>query len=330
MKFVTPARASARALLVAVFGGALFSAGLVGAWSETRDDRPPPPAPSAAAAVQTFAEPTPREVASTSADRPSPAAAFEAQAPARLILASDARPAVMTPFQLDASGAAQDRALDCLTTAVYYEARGEGTDGMAAVAQVVLNRVRHPAFPKSVCGVVFQGCQFSFACGGMNGRRNAALWSRSREIAEAAIAGAVMQRVGASTHFHATRINPRWSGLSRVATIGRHVFYSFSGRRGAPSTFLNVGGAGEAPARAQTVRPEAPIYAMLPSEQADAVDPVVAVQASAPPIVSMEPVAAPEVPAEPVATTTAVSGPTPLLNAPVTPADPMATASPIA
>jgi len=131
------------------------------------------------------------------------------------------------------------RELDCLTTAVYYEARGEGAAGMKAVAQVVLNRVRHPGFPKSVCGVIYQGagsgrgCQFSFACdGSMRKRKEMALWERSREVASRAMDGEVMETVGASTFFHATRISPNWRGLTRVATVGRHVFYRHAGARG--------------------------------------------------------------------------------------------------
>ena len=136
------------------------------------------------------------------------------------------------------------RELDCLTTAVYYEARGEGQAGMKAVAQVVLNRARHPAFPKSVCGVIYQGagsgrgCQFSFACdGSMRRRKEAALWDRAREVAERAMDGEVMQTVGAATFFHATRLSPNWRGLTRVATVGRHVFYKHAGARGSASLF---------------------------------------------------------------------------------------------
>ncbi len=314
MKSVIPARASARALLVAVFGGALLSAGLVGLWSETRDVDPPTQPVASTVAVA----PTIQRISLAHVPPAAPAPARQggtAQSlPARLILASDVRAAAMSPFQLTAAGAAQDRALDCLTTAVYYEARGEGTDGMAAVAQVVLNRVRHPAFPKSVCGVVFQGCQFSFACGGMNGRRNAALWSRSREIAEAALGGTVMSRVGTATHFHATRLNPRWAGLSRVATIGRHVFYSFSGRRGAPATFLNVVSAGEPTPRTAPTRVEPPVYAMLPSEQPGAVSPTpAAVEAPIPP----EPAAT--VGQAAPAPTAPIAGAAPLENAPIAP-----------
>src|SRR5262249_55624357 len=83
---------------------------------------------------------------------------------------------------------ASSRDLDCLASAVYYEARGESAAGQAAVAQVVLNRARHPAFPKTICGVVFQraggGCQFSFACNGaMRRPKEPAAWSRAQAVA---------------------------------------------------------------------------------------------------------------------------------------------------
>ena len=109
----------------------------------------------------------------------------------------------------DTSGAGDDykvrkssRELDCLTAALYYEARGEGEDGMEAVAQVIVNRVRHPSFPKSLCGVIYQGagrgrgCQFSFACdGSMRRRKDMALWERAQEIADRAMDGEVMETV---------------------------------------------------------------------------------------------------------------------------------------
>jgi len=134
------------------------------------------------------------------------------------------------------------RELDCLTAALYYEARGEGEAGMRAVAQVIVNRVRHPSFPKSLCGVIYQGagkgrgCQFSFACdGSMRRRSESALWDRARSIAERAMEGRVSRTVGNSTFFHATRISPNWRGLTRVATVGRHVFYRHAGARGSAS-----------------------------------------------------------------------------------------------
>lgn len=148
------------------------------------------------------------------------------------------------PFRL---GGALDasRDLDCLTAAVYYEARGETPAGQAAVAQVVLNRVRHPAFPKSVCGVVFQGaytggvCQFSFACdGSMRQTRDRAAWRRAERVAARALNGYVMAEVGNATHFHTVNVAPVWGPrMLRVAQVGLHVFYRFGGRSGAPDAF---------------------------------------------------------------------------------------------
>jgi spore germination cell wall hydrolase CwlJ-like protein len=128
------------------------------------------------------------------------------------------------------------RDLDCLTQAVYYEARGESDRGQAAVAQVVLNRVRHPSFPKTICAVVFQGaglgkadCQFSFVCdGSMRLPRDDNAWDRAQHIAARALSGAVVAEIGSATHFHAVRLGPQWGdGLIKVATVGLHVFYKF-------------------------------------------------------------------------------------------------------
>lgn len=134
------------------------------------------------------------------------------------------------------------RDMECLTEAVYYEARGETPAGQAAVAQVVLNRVRHPAFPKSVCAVVFQragqSCQFSFACdGSMHRTRESGAWRRAQGVASRALDGFVMTEVGNATHFHAARIGPQWASMVRVSQVGLHVFYRFGGRRGAPGVF---------------------------------------------------------------------------------------------
>ena len=103
---------------------------------------------------------------------------------------------------LGASALDRGRALDCLSTAIYYEAASESDDGERAVAQVILNRVRHPAFPSTVCGVVYQGsdrttgCQFSYACDGSMARpRSAAAMARAIRIAAAALNGYVMGAV---------------------------------------------------------------------------------------------------------------------------------------
>ncbi|WP_298668440.1 cell wall hydrolase [uncultured Sphingomonas sp.] len=125
------------------------------------------------------------------------------------------------------------RALDCLTQAVYYEARSEPLDGERAVAQVVLNRVRDRAFPKSVCGVVYQGsarrtgCQFTFTCDGSLLRpREPGAWARASAVAAAALAGEVYAPVGSATHYHANYVLPWWaSSLTRIGAVGTHIFY---------------------------------------------------------------------------------------------------------
>jgi spore germination cell wall hydrolase CwlJ-like protein len=150
------------------------------------------------------------------------------------------------PFAADAqSDEDSARSLDCLTSAIYYEARSEPEDGQRAVAQVVLNRVRHPAFPSTVCGVVFQGserrtgCQFSFTCDGSMARRpTPEVWERVRRIAAEALAGSVYAPVGNATHYHTTAILPYWAPyLRKSAIVGAHIFYRWSGSAGEASAF---------------------------------------------------------------------------------------------
>ena len=139
------------------------------------------------------------------------------------------------------------RALNCLTSAIYYEAGNEPGDGQRAVAQVVLNRVRHPAWPNSVCGVVYQGseridarCQFSFSCDGAMARiPNSASWIRARRVAEAALSGTVYAPVGLATHYHTLAVHPVWAdSLTPVAVIGAHIFYRWRGMNGTPRAFV--------------------------------------------------------------------------------------------
>jgi spore germination cell wall hydrolase CwlJ-like protein len=146
-------------------------------------------------------------------------------------------------FTLPADEVARMRSVDCLTAAVYYEAAHEPTDGQRAVAQVVLNRVRHPHYPKSVCGVVFQGhqrttgCQFTFTCDGSLRRTPAGhLWDRAKKVAQEALAGYVHRSVGWATHYHANYVFPYWApSLAKVAQIGAHIFYRWDGY-GRPGT----------------------------------------------------------------------------------------------
>jgi spore germination cell wall hydrolase CwlJ-like protein len=159
-------------------------------------------------------------------------------------IASGPNPAAQ-PFVFKGDKAARGRALECLTSAVYYEAGQESPDGQRAVAQVVLNRVRHAAFPGSVCGVVYEGstratgCQFTFTCDGSLYRGpDAAGWRRAYRVAEAALAGSVYAPVGNATHYHANYVVPYWaSTLAKNAVVGAHIFYRWSGGWGQPGAF---------------------------------------------------------------------------------------------
>ena len=153
------------------------------------------------------------------------------------------------PFSLGkASAEDRARALECLTSAIYYEAGQESTDGQRAVAQVVLNRVRHPAFPSSVCGVVYEGstrvtgCQFTFTCDGSLYRgADAAGWRRAYKVAEAAISGYVYAPVGNATHYHANYVVPYWAPtLAKNAVVGAHIFYRWAGGWGRPAAFAKA------------------------------------------------------------------------------------------
>ena len=148
------------------------------------------------------------------------------------------------PFEVSGSDLDQRRALLCLTQAVYYEAGFEPIEGRRAVAQVVLNRMRHPAFPKSVCGVVYQRnstpvCQFTFVCDGSLYRRPAAAaWNQANQVARAALAGYVERSVGSATHYHADYVAPRWAPLlAKVSKLGQHIFYRWPGAWGQPAAF---------------------------------------------------------------------------------------------
>lgn len=149
-------------------------------------------------------------------------------------------------FVLHTDAADRERALTCLSQAVYYEAAGEGDDGERAVAQVVLNRMRHPGYPASVCGVVYQGtdkgsgCQFTFACDGSLLRTPApTLWARARKIAEQALAGKVFAPVGHATHYHADYVLPYWAdSLDKTVQIGRHIFYRLPSLLGDSRSFF--------------------------------------------------------------------------------------------
>jgi spore germination cell wall hydrolase CwlJ-like protein len=127
--------------------------------------------------------------------------------------------------------------LKCLATAIYFEARGEPEDGQLAVAQVVLNRVKNPTYPNTICGVVYQNqskrnrCQFSFACDGRADRvTDKGAWATAEELARNSVEdqkATFIEEVGSATHYHATYVKPRWaSRMTRTDRIGRHIFYN--------------------------------------------------------------------------------------------------------
>lgn len=150
------------------------------------------------------------------------------------------------PFTLTPGTANWSRALKCLTDAIYYEAANEPDDGQRAVAQVIINRMRHPTYPNSICGVIYQGservtgCQFSYSCDGSMARVPARpAWLRAQRVAMAALSGYVYAPIGMATHYHATYVYPYWApSLNYLGTIGAHRFYSWKGSAGRPSAFF--------------------------------------------------------------------------------------------
>jgi len=162
------------------------------------------------------------------------------------------------PFKFVGNDIQLDRARDCLAAAMIYEA-GDDSDGQRAVGQVVLNRVRHPAFPKTVCGVVFQGsdrrtgCQFTFTCdGALNRRYSDAAWGRARAMAQLELGGLVDKRVGLATHYHTDWVVPYWSDtLDKLAAVETHLFFRWRGGWGTPAAFRS------------RVNPDEPVVAKL-------------------------------------------------------------------
>jgi len=152
------------------------------------------------------------------------------------------------PYVASRDPATFDRALECLTQAIYFEARSQSDDGQRAVAQVVLNRVRHPSYPSSVCGVVYQGserstgCQFTFTCdGSMNAGIEPYAWDRAQRIATAALRGSVYRPVGLALNYHTTAIRPYWApSLVPQLTLGAHIFYRRPGGGGTSDAFVQA------------------------------------------------------------------------------------------
>ncbi|MCW3836418.1 cell wall hydrolase [Sphingomonas canadensis] len=215
----------------------------------------------------------------------------EGAAPADL--GADASIVPAQPFRFAGSGADRARALQCLTTAIYYEAGTEPLDGQRAVAQVILNRVRHPAFPATVCGVVFQGsekpgCQFSFACDGAMARRPMReYWQRAERVAQAALDGGVFGPVGLATFYHTYAVTPKWNrAMVMTGTFGAHFFHRWKGGWGTAAAFTQ-------PYRGREPAPGP--HAPLAPEKAEAA--ALSAPAAAPPAAApAKPAKAPETP----------------------------------
>jgi hypothetical protein len=190
----------------------------------------PPPDLPAAAGIEGVDPPSPPP----NVYEPTPA--WQAQVRNALIPYSRASPLSPARFSAAADPEAPAQALQCLTSAVYYEAGREPDAGKRAVAQVVINRWANRAFPKTICGVIDQGapapgCQFSFMCDGSLARKPSPdAWRDAETIAHAALNGYVETSVGAATHYHADYVVPVWAAtMLKLTKLGRHIFYRWPG-----------------------------------------------------------------------------------------------------
>ena len=184
------------------------------------------------------------------------------------------------PFIYAGNGDAKLRARDCLAAAMIYEA-GDDAKGQQAVGQVIINRARHPAFPKSICGVVFQGserttgCQFTFTCdGALNRRYSDAAWIRAQDIADMMLSGGTYPPVGLATHYHTDWVRPYWSdSLEKIAIVDTHLFFRWPGYWGTASAFRGAVSGSDGPvAKLAAISPLHAIALGLPTELATGVD----------------------------------------------------------
>jgi spore germination cell wall hydrolase CwlJ-like protein len=228
--------------------------------------------PGMAAALRAQLPPAPEPLQFRPDVAPQDAIAINASVP----VAGGPNPPARAFALMAKNGIDSTRALDCLTSAIYYEAATESDDGKRAVAQVILNRVRHPAYPNTVCGVIFQGserttgCQFSYTCDGSLARRPIAVyWNRARGIAQEALAGKVFAPVGWATHYHTNYVVPYWSSsLVKVANIGAHIFYRWTGNWGRGAAFADRHAGSEPDVTGLGRRTDLPMATAVPPEVA--------------------------------------------------------------
>ena len=235
-------------LIVLLMLGAIMASAVALAarsiWTQSSD-----PLTFTATVAHDTASPTPQRVAAMTTSDPAalePISAQDAVAANNAIALSSRPNPAASPFVISPQS---DRnylsALNCMTAAIYYEAGNEPIDGERGVAQVILNRMRHPAYPKSICGVVYQGserrtgCQFTFTCDGSLARTPVrSSWIRAQAIAAEALAGHVYAPVGLATHYHANYVFPYWAPtLLKTAIVGTHIFYRWDGSSGLPGAF---------------------------------------------------------------------------------------------
>ena len=263
-------RASGLALLAALLVAAMALIGLTAwPWLGSGSDAEPQPLRTA---------PTIAALPARAADAPVLAAlptTFPADARARnaaVPLWSGALPAARA-FRPPASETDRTRATDCLALAALAEAGSNDDAGQRAVIQVILNRVRHPAFARTVCGVVFEGsqratgCQFTFTCDGSLGRNyGAAAWDAARQRARAALGGRVYAPVGLATHYHTDWVHPWWSPkLVKLAQVQTHLFFRWPGYWGSAAAARMAYRGGEPDVTGGVTASPAPAFAISPA-----------------------------------------------------------------
>jgi spore germination cell wall hydrolase CwlJ-like protein len=169
-------------------------------------------------------------------------------------------------YQGETQAEFEQRERRCLATAIYFEARGEPVRGQVAVGQVILNRVRSPLFPETICGVVYQGqlqkgCQFSFTCDGKTDiPRQSPEWDLAQDLAKQITAGELwLPEVGYSTYYHANYVSPGWAGaMNKIDKIGRHIFYK---KRNEQPYIVEASASGPK----ETGEPESPLFSLTPA-----------------------------------------------------------------
>lgn len=224
MRFTNRAAGIAAVILFAVAG--IFPAGPSRAWELTTTLPAVAPELSAPAAAQAIPLP----------GQPAPGAPASADTPAAAPVQADPAPAeAEEPIRRSlhelvadhSSPRTADSEHECLANAVYFESKGEPLRGQLSVAEVVLNRAKSGRFAKSICGVVKQRGQFSFVRGGRlpSVPRASAAWHKAVAVAHIALEDLADSPASRALFFHARRVKPGWRGVTRVATVGNHIFY---------------------------------------------------------------------------------------------------------